>query len=153
MPDASACEVYDRADLLVPRRCVRAGTLSDPYSCKDNDSAASDACIFTLSLCRDAQGTSLSKVKEVATFEPILTSLTQLSLPLDWHCDDHDFYFCGNELVTGASVCEVYNCVDSLVPGRCRRSGSVLAYFLKLLFLDTSSPSSSDSNSESLLSK
>ena len=98
-------------------------------------------------------GTSFSKERAVTAFEPILTSLTQFSLPVDWHCDDHDFFFCGNELVTGASAREVYNCVDSLVPGRCRRSGSVLAIFLKLLFLDGSLPSSPDSNSESLLSK
>ncbi len=104
-------------------------------------------------MCRDAQGTSLSKVRAAAAFEPILTSLTQFSLPLNWHCDYHDFFFCGNKLVTGESVHEVFDCVDSLVSGRCRRSGSVLAIFLKLLFLDASSPSSSDSNYESLLSK
>ncbi len=68
-------------------------------------------------------GSLLSKVRAVASFEPILTSPTQFSLPLDWHCDDHDFFFCSNELMTGVSAHEVNNCVDSLVPGRCRRSG------------------------------
>ncbi len=98
-------------------------------------------------------GTSLSKERAIAAFKPMLTSLTLFSLPLNWHCDDHDVFFYGNELVTGASARKVYNWVNSLVPGRCRRSGSVLAIFLKLLFLGASSPSSPDYNSESLLLK
>ena len=112
-----------------------------------------DACIFALSLCRDAQGTSLLKVRAVAASEPMLISLTQFSLPLHWHCNGHIFFFCGNELVTGASAHKVFNRADLLVPGRCRRSGLVFAFFLKLLFLDALSPSSSDSNSELLLAK
>ncbi len=93
--DPNSSEVYDRADSLVLRRCVRVGTWSDPNlrevydraeragawsdpnSREDNDAAASDACIFALSLCRDAQGTSLLKVRAVAAFEPCSDLLVQ----------------------------------------------------------------------------
>ena len=95
--------------LAHPKKVREGGRASDPNSRKDNDAAALDACIFASSLCRDAQGTSLLNVRADAFFS-----------------------FCGNEFVTGSCAHEVYNCADSLVPGRWRRSGSVLAFFLKL---------------------
>jgi hypothetical protein len=39
--DPNLREVNNRADSLVPRRCVRAGAWSDPNSREDNDAAAS----------------------------------------------------------------------------------------------------------------
>ena len=55
-----------------------------------------------------------------------MTLLPQFSLPLDWRCDDNDFFFRGDGLVTGANVCEVYDRADLLVPRRCVRAGAGL---------------------------
>ncbi len=45
--------------------------MSDCVATDDDKSNDVDAFIFASSLCRDAQGTSLSKVRAVAAFEPM----------------------------------------------------------------------------------